>query len=461
MRSKAISIAFMLCAILDGNVPCLATQMDCTGTDRISSQIWELDLTIIPFSEDSFCVRLPYPDYTWAGRWDRYATDFISIAVTCDDPGPFWYEFHHYNRGYSNQGVWIKVLYPPGDIAFHYRIRQTANLNLPGHDYALLHFTNNGWMTGSNLIDVNAPIVQQTLNLAKQLEGIWHLRGYWKEPEQIVNWMHGHIDWYESNSYALRSASQVLASAHGDCDDWAHAACAMLLKAGIPAKTVLVGGLTGPNATNYVFPEENMHVCLAYWDGFGWILVDPYQASGFTFISRVILGADRDVSTVRIITEPEYLIYSAYAAASCENGSQSGQLSSRGYRCSSYPWEILEHYELPDTQDPQGTEPRSCIIPNEPTAVEFTEPTRKRLLVNYPNPFNPVTTFKFLIDRGGRVKIDVFSVDGRLVANVIDAFIEKGEKQIDWRADHISSGVYIVRFQSPDTVETRKIIVLK
>jgi len=273
--------------------------------------------------------------------------------------------------------------------------------------------------------------------------------------------MHGHIAWSESNSQILEPASEVLAATSGDCDGWAHAACAMLLKAGIPAKTVLVGALNGPNATGFAFSQAEMHVCLAYWDGFGWILIDPYVSSGFTFISRVILGADRDVSTVMIWTDPEYLMQYVQNEISCENGYQLGFLHLQAERCPQYTWDILEHYELPDSQNLQGTEPRSCIIPNVPTATDITQTPRAHLFVNYPNPFNPLTTFNFWLEKDGRVRIEVFSVDGRLVTIVVDAFMTKGEKKVEWRAGTIASGIYMVRFRAPDASESRKIVILK
>ena len=255
--------------------------------------------------------------------------------------------------------------------------------------------------------------------------------------------------------------SEVLAEVSGDCDGWAHAACAMLLKAGIAAKTVLVGTMTGPNASGSVFSTADMHVCLAYWDGFGWILIDPHVASGFTFISRVILGADRDASTVRIKTDPEYLMSYIDGNASCENGDQSGSLHLWQTRCLEYAWDILENYELPDPQNVQGTEPRSCIIPNIPTAADVSTIPRAQLFVNYPNPFNPVTTFKFDVERDGRVKIDIFSVEGRLVATVVDAFMARGENVIEWKPNNLASGVYMVRFHAPGRSDTRKIVILK
>jgi hypothetical protein len=135
----------------------MAKQIDYTGDDRIIGQTWRLEFTVPPMSEDSFCVRLPYPDYTMVGRWATYSTDSLDIVVDSEYGGPFYYEFHHYNEGYSNQGVWIKVIYPPGPIEFTLWVTQSVKLNLPGHDYPLDHYTNNGWMGRMSWMSTRIP----------------------------------------------------------------------------------------------------------------------------------------------------------------------------------------------------------------------------------------------------------------------------------------------------------------
>jgi len=204
-----------------------------------------------------------------------------------------------------------------------------------------------------------------------------------------------------------------------------------------------------------------MHVCLSYWDGFGWVMIDPNMSSGFTFISRVFLGADRDVDNLKIITDPEYLIYGVYGECFCEDGNQYGLLNCEGYRCQSYTTDILEHYELPDPQPLEGTEPRNCIIPNVVTTVEEGVPdTRGAWIVNYPNPFNPVTTFRFHVECEGRVRLEIYSVDGRLVGKVIDEWMSAGEKEVRWEA-HDATGIYFACLRGLGRVETRKIVILK
>jgi hypothetical protein len=442
--------------------PVSARQLDYTGDDRSTGQTWRQELWIPTAGLDSFSVRLLYPNYTMVGRWASYRTDEIEITVQCYEVGTYWYELHHYNQGYSNQGVWLKVMYPPGDIWITYRIKQSVTLNLLGHNYALQHFTNNGWMNGTEFVDANSPVVASVLNEAKLLQGDWHQRAYWKEPEQIVNWMCEELTWEDTDAYTSKSASQTLTHRYGDCDDWAHAACALLIKAGIAARVVVVGALTSYNETIYSFPKVGMHVCLSYWDGFGWVMIDPSMSSGFTFISRVFLGADQDVDNLKIITDPEYLIYHVQGECFCEDGNQYGLLTCEGARCRSYWTDVLEHYELPNPQPLVGTEPRNCIIPNVVTAVEEGVPdARGAWIVNYPNPFNPVTTFRFQVERERRVSLEIYSVDGRLVGKVVDEWMSPGEREVRWEARGLATGIYFACLRGAGVVETRKIVILK
>jgi hypothetical protein len=444
----------------------LSTQIDYTGDDWISDQEWMHSMTLPPPDDaDSFYVRFPYPDYCMYGRWATYCTGSIEIDISCDEPGPFYCEFTHYNKGYSNQGVWIKVSYPPGPIKFDYRVVQSVSMELPGLGYDMDHYTNNGWMAGTEVVDCYNYPVAEVLSEAKSMSGDWLVRGYWREPEQIVNWMNQNMTWKDDNRYQPWSASYILEQGvrEGNCDEWAHATCALLLKAGIPARVVLVGTTTSYNDTNKWFEPPSKHLCVSYWDGFGWIMIDPKESSGFAFISRVVLGADQDSKGVRIRTHPLELIYEMTdASCSCDEGNQSGHLTEECYRCSSYPWEILAHYELTDSQTTTGTEPKNCIVPNDVVSVREEVPASGSMFfANYPNPFNPVTTFRFNIRREGRVSIRVYSVEGRYVETVVDRYMSRGEKEVEWKAAGLASGLYFARMRSPGCVCTRKVVILR
>ncbi|MBC8424295.1 hypothetical protein H8E07_09250, partial [bacterium] len=65
-----------------------------------------------------------------------------------------------------------------------------------------------------------------------------------------------------------------------------------------------------------------------------------------------------------------------------------------------------------------------------------------------PNPFNPRTTLRFELTRGGDVRLDVYDLDGRRVRTLVDGYLPAGEHRAIWagRDDGgrpLSSGPYL------------------
>ena len=100
--------------------------------------------------------------------------------------------------------------------------------------------------------------------------------------------------------------------------------------------------------------------------------------------------------------------------------------------------------------------------------VQFEGTPKKATLgSNFPNPFNPQTKIPFVVDRIGRVEIDIYDARGRLVRRLLDHTREAGQHSAIWsgRNDEggiVASGVYFyeMRFDG-HLVETRKAVILK
>ncbi len=75
---------------------------------------------------------------------------------------------------------------------------------------------------------------------------------------------------------------------------------------------------------------------------------------------------------------------------------------------------------------------------------------------NYPNPFNPATTFRFIVNRPGMVQIAIFSVEGRYIETVYNSYCETGWKEVSWNSSSMSSGVYFARFSTFSGTATKK-----
>ncbi|MEE9269054.1 MAG: T9SS type A sorting domain-containing protein [Candidatus Krumholzibacteria bacterium] len=83
------------------------------------------------------------------------------------------------------------------------------------------------------------------------------------------------------------------------------------------------------------------------------------------------------------------------------------------------------------------------------------------LLDAAPNPFNPVTTINYVLLAQLKVRLDVFDIRGRLVANLFQGTQSSGFHSFRWAAEGQASGVYFYRLRAGDTVETGRVTLLK
>jgi hypothetical protein len=105
-----------------------------------------------------------------------------------------------------------------------------------------------------------------------------------------------------------------------------------------------------------------------------------------------------------------------------------------------------------DTTKTTGVSPRQ----NASVPKAFT------LKQNYPNPFNPATTIEFTTDHATKVTLNVYSVIGTQVATLMqNKKVKAGTHQIQFRADNLSSGVYIYTISTPEFSATKKMILMK
>ncbi len=96
-----------------------------------------------------------------------------------------------------------------------------------------------------------------------------------------------------------------------------------------------------------------------------------------------------------------------------------------------------------------------------PRNLSSVKPSTYSLAQNYPNPFNPTTTIKFSIPKDGLVKIRVYDISGREVANLINEVKVAGNYEIKFNGANLSSGMYFYRIESGDYIETKKMILIK
>jgi len=84
-----------------------------------------------------------------------------------------------------------------------------------------------------------------------------------------------------------------------------------------------------------------------------------------------------------------------------------------------------------------------------------------QLLGNYPNPFNPITTFAYALPEDAHVTLKVYDILGREVATVVNGIQTAGYHNETFDASALSSGIYIYRFQAGNYSAVRKFTLMK
>jgi len=79
----------------------------------------------------------------------------------------------------------------------------------------------------------------------------------------------------------------------------------------------------------------------------------------------------------------------------------------------------------------------------------------------YPNPFNPMTRIEYSLYTSGDVVIKIYDVLGKLIATPVNKFQNHGTYQVDFYAEDLPSGIYMVRVQQGLSSDVSKIVLIK
>jgi len=92
--------------------------------------------------------------------------------------------------------------------------------------------------------------------------------------------------------------------------------------------------------------------------------------------------------------------------------------------------------------------------------LEFEE-LGTALLGAYPSPFNVQTNITYDLGQAGPVRLEVFDIQGRKVAILVEAEQPAGRHTITWDASDYSSGVYFYKLSSGDFTEVKRMMLVK
>ncbi len=78
-----------------------------------------------------------------------------------------------------------------------------------------------------------------------------------------------------------------------------------------------------------------------------------------------------------------------------------------------------------------------------------------------PNPFRGGTTLRYRLASAGHVRLAMFDVQGRQVAELVNDDRAAGEHTLSMDASHFAPGIYLYRFESQGRTQTARAILLK
>ncbi|MDA3885883.1 MAG: T9SS type A sorting domain-containing protein [Candidatus Delongbacteria bacterium] len=89
-------------------------------------------------------------------------------------------------------------------------------------------------------------------------------------------------------------------------------------------------------------------------------------------------------------------------------------------------------------------------------------PTEFTLYQNYPNPFNPTTEIKYALSQDASVSIRVYTSNGSVVADLVNASQSIGQHSVTFDASKLTNGIfYYSLVANGKVVSTKKMLLLK
>jgi len=88
-------------------------------------------------------------------------------------------------------------------------------------------------------------------------------------------------------------------------------------------------------------------------------------------------------------------------------------------------------------------------------------PHKFSLSQNYPNPFNPATTISYSVPKTAHVTLKVYDLLGKEVSVVVNDLQEAGLHQTHFDGSILPSGIYFYRLEAGESMQTRKLVLIK
>jgi F0F1-type ATP synthase beta subunit len=104
----------------------------------------------------------------------------------------------------------------------------------------------------------------------------------------------------------------------------------------------------------------------------------------------------------------------------------------------------------------------TILGPTEVTSdKKLVIPATFKLEQNFPNPFNPNTSFTYQTGKASFVSIKIYNVLGQEVATLVNEVKQVGSYCATWNAAGMRSGIYFYKMQASSFSAMKKMLLLK
>lgn len=83
------------------------------------------------------------------------------------------------------------------------------------------------------------------------------------------------------------------------------------------------------------------------------------------------------------------------------------------------------------------------------------------MIVNYPNPFNALTTIEYVLPSPGLVELSIYDINGREILVSRRDYKMSGKNEYIWDGNTVSSGIYLIQIKHEQDIAYRKCLLVK
>ncbi|MFH0919127.1 MAG: putative Ig domain-containing protein [Fibrobacterota bacterium] len=101
------------------------------------------------------------------------------------------------------------------------------------------------------------------------------------------------------------------------------------------------------------------------------------------------------------------------------------------------------------------------ISPSSAVQANIIKKAETQLTGVRPNPFSSSTTISYGLSGRSTVSLKIYAMNGKLLHTIIDKTEGAGHYQVYWKPEHLTPGVYFIKFTAGNHLSVKKMMLLK